>query len=262
MNQFIKQVIEEKFASKKQQRFFYAKANEKGAPKKEKKKWSKWAKEFSDKTDFEKIPDEVEKEVDEIVDAEGNIARSEKPSNLATKGVTAKDTTDDYVQSYMNTIGTFGAFGPASKNIASLKYWAEGYELSKSDLLEIAMQNALGYEETLGSDEDFEDAEQHFKDELGLSDDEAEERMEKMGYDEKLANTDKVRLIENPKKFIEEYLESIISKKTKENDVLEKESEEEDLNPIIKRQIKVLLQTLKDNGISPNVVLKQMKDNE
>lgn len=262
MNQFIKQVIEEKFASKKQQRFFYAKANEKGAPKKEKKKWSKWAKEFSDKTDFEKIPDEVEKEVDEIVDAEGNIARSEKPSNLATKGVTAKDTTDDYVQSYMNTIGTFGAFGPASKNIGSIKAWAEGYELSKSDLLEIAMRNALGYEETLGSDEDFEDAEQHFKDELGLSDDEAEERMEKMGYDEKLANTDKVRLIENPKKFIEEYLESIISKKTKENDVLEKDSEEEDLNPIIKRQIKVLLQTLKDNGISPNVVLKQMKDNE
>lgn len=261
MNQFIKQVIEEKFASKKQQRFFYAKANEKGAPKKEKKKWSKWAKEFSDKTDFEKIPDEVEKEVDEIVDAEGNIARSEKPANLATKGVTAKDTTDDYVQSYMNTIGTFGAFGPASKNVASLKYWAEGYELSKSDLLEIAMQNALGYEETLGSDEDFEAAEEHFKDELGLSDDEAEERMEKMGYDEKLANTDKVRLIENPKKFIEEYLESIISKKTKENDVLEKDSEE-DLNPIIKRQIKVLLQTLKDNGISPNVVLKQMKDNE
>ena len=38
MNQFLKQVIEEKFVSKKQQRFFYAKANEKGASKKEKKK--------------------------------------------------------------------------------------------------------------------------------------------------------------------------------------------------------------------------------
>ena len=50
MNNFIKQVIEEKFASKAQQRFFYAKANEKGKPKKEKKKWSKWAKEFSDDT--------------------------------------------------------------------------------------------------------------------------------------------------------------------------------------------------------------------
>lgn len=260
MNQFIKQVIEEKFASKKQQRFFYAKANEKGASKKEKKKWSKWAKEFSDKTDFEKIPEKVEKDVDEIVDAEGNIARSEKPSNLATKGVTAKDTTDDYVQSYMNTIGTFGAFGPASKNIASLKYWAEGYELTKKDLLEIAMDKSLGYDETMGVDADYDDAEDHFKDELGLDDDEAEERLEKMGYDEKLSDTDKVRLVENPKKFIEEYLESILSKKTKENDVLEKE--EENINPIIRRQIKVLLQTLKDNGISPKVILKQIEDNE
>ncbi len=258
MNQFIKQVIEEKFASKAQQRFFYAQAGKKG---KKGKKWSKWAKEYSDKTDFDEIPDKVEKEVDEIVDTDGNIARSEKPTNIATKGVTSKWTTDDYVQSHMNTIGTFGAFGPASKNISTLKYWAEGYELSKKDLLEIAMNNALGYEETMGNDEDFETAEKHFTDELGLPDDEAEERLEKMGYDEKLANTDKIRLIENPKKFIEEYLESILSKKSNENDVLEKEKEES-LNPIIKRQIKVLLQTLKDNGISPKVILKQMEDNE
>ena len=264
MNQFIKQVIEEKFASKAQQRLFFANAaKEKKEGKKGKKgnKWSKWAKEYSDKTDFDKIPDKVEKEVDEIVDVDGNIARSEKPSNIATKGITAKDTTDDYVQSYMNTIGTFGAFGPASKNIASFKSWAEGYELSKEDLLEIAMNNSLGYEDTMGNDVDFETAENHFTNELGLSDDEAEERLEKMGYDEKLANTDKVRLIENPKKFIEEYLESIIAKKSNENDVLEKENQE-DLNPIIKRQIKVLLQTLKDNGISPKVILKQMEDNE
>lgn len=262
MNQFIKQVIEEKFASKKQQRFFYAKANEKGASKKEKKKWGKWAKEFSNKTNFDKIPEKVEKEVDEIVDVDGNIAKSEKPTNLATKGVTSQWMTDDYVQSYMNTVGTFGAFGPASKNVASLKYWAEGFELSKNDLLEIAMNNALGYEETMGSDADYEDAEEHFKDELGLPDDEAEERMEKMGYDEKLSDTDKVRLVENPKKFIEEYLESIIAKKSKENDVLEKEKSEEEINPIIRRQIKVLLQTLKDNGISPKVILKQVEDNE
>jgi hypothetical protein len=164
MNHFIKQIIEEKFASKKQQRFFYAKANEKGASKKEKKKWGKWAKEFSDKTDFEKIPEKVEKEVDEIVDADGNIASSDEPTNLATKGVTAKWTTDDYVQSYMNTIGTFGAFGPASKNISQLKYWAEGKELSKKDILEIAMNNALGYEETMGVDADYEDAKDHFED--------------------------------------------------------------------------------------------------
>ena len=61
MNNFIKQIIEEKFASKAQQRFFYAKANEKGTSKKEKKKWNKWANEFSSETNFDKIPDKVKK---------------------------------------------------------------------------------------------------------------------------------------------------------------------------------------------------------
>jgi hypothetical protein len=73
MNNFIKQVIEEKFASKAQQRYFYAQAGKGG---KKGKKWAKWAKEFSDDTDFEKIPEKVEEEeIDEIVDEKGNIMR-------------------------------------------------------------------------------------------------------------------------------------------------------------------------------------------
>jgi len=75
MDKYIKNIIEETFASKKQQRFFYAKANDKSTSKKERNKWSKWAKEYSDDTDFEKIPEKVETEVDEIVDEKGNIAR-------------------------------------------------------------------------------------------------------------------------------------------------------------------------------------------
>ena len=59
MNNFIKNIIEETFASKAQQRYFYAQAGKGG---KKGKKWAKWAKEFSDKTDFKKIPEKVEKE--------------------------------------------------------------------------------------------------------------------------------------------------------------------------------------------------------
>ena len=55
MNHFFKKVIEETFASKKQQKFFYAKASDKSIPKKERKKWGKWASEFSSKTDFDKV---------------------------------------------------------------------------------------------------------------------------------------------------------------------------------------------------------------
>ena len=106
MNNFIKGVIEETFASKAQQRFFYAKANEKGAPKKEKKKWSKWANEFSKKTDFNKIPEkmdekdpaQVEMEFDEVVDKDGNIATDSKPANFNTKGVSDEWITDRVVK--------------------------------------------------------------------------------------------------------------------------------------------------------------------
>ncbi len=84
MNDFIKQVIEEKFASKAQQRRFYAKANEKGVSKKEKKKWERLASEFSSKTDFDKIPDKVEKEeeIEEIVDEKGNFKRGNVPLTI------------------------------------------------------------------------------------------------------------------------------------------------------------------------------------
>ena len=58
------EILQEKFESKAQARYFYAKSNEKG---KEGKKWSKMAKEFSDDTeDFSKLPDKKTKRVKEI----------------------------------------------------------------------------------------------------------------------------------------------------------------------------------------------------
>jgi len=105
MDKFVKQVIEETFASKKQQRYFYHKA--KTSP-----KFAKMAKEFSNKTDFDNLPEKAEEqvtsnpvtgeneyqknagqlnggpamkpyegEVDEIVDADGNIAHGDTPGN-------------------------------------------------------------------------------------------------------------------------------------------------------------------------------------
>jgi hypothetical protein len=263
MNNFIKQVIEEKFASKAQQRFFYAKANEKGASKKEKKKWGKWAKEFSDKTDFDKIPDKKEEikdpnqgelQFDEIVDADGNIMSSNIPTNKNVKGTGSKSTSDEVVNSAMGMMGTFGIAGGMGRGATTLRYWAE------SD-----MSKALGYEDTLGQDEDYEDAKNHFEDELGLPDDEAEDRLEKMGYDEKLKDTDKVRLIEHPKKFIEEYIESVLKNKSKDNDIVksdQKEFDEKSVNPILMRQLKSLKDTLKDNDLTVKDIINYLNDNE
>ena len=247
MNNFIKQVIEEKFASKAQQRFFYAKANEKGKPKKEKNKWGKWAKEFSDKTNYDEIPDKVETEVDEIVDKYGNIATGKKPTNFDTKGVTQKKTTDDVAKAAYGSMGRMANVGSST-----MRYWAE------SD-----MSKALGFDDTMAKDADYEAAEDHFKDELGLDEPEVEDRLAQMGYDKKLPE-DKVRLVENPKKFMEEYIESVLAKRAKDNEIVSKDeqTEEKEINPIVLKQLKSLKNTMNSHKLSINDIMKHLKDNE
>ena len=249
MNNFIKQVIEEKFASKAQQRFFFAKANEKGKPKKEKKKWDKWAKEFSDDTDYNKIPDKVKKEkveteVDEIVDAKGNIQRSKKSPTAAAKGITQNRTSDEVARTATGQMGSYGGSGEQPYR----RYWGE------SD-----MSKALGYKKTLGQDADLEDAEEYFEKELGMGDSESEERLNAIGYDPNLPD-DKVRLVENPKKFIEEFIESLMVKKTSQDDLVTKEVKE--IGPIVKKQIKSLKNTMDSHNLSIEDLIKHLKDNE
>lgn len=248
MNNFIKQVIEEKFASKSQQRFFYAKANEKGKSKKEKQKWGKWAKEFSDKTDYEKIPDKVESDnqesqFDEIVDKNGNIQRSKKNPNFNTKGITQDKTSDEVALAATGQMGSYGGSGAQPYR----RYWGES-DMSKS----------LGYKKTLGNDEDLEDAEEYFEKELGMGDSEAEDRLNAMGYDSDLPE-DKVRLVENPKKYVEDFIESIVKGKTKSNDILPKENE---ISPIVKKQIKSLKNTMDSHNLSIDDIIKHLKGNE
>ena len=257
MNNFIKQVIEEKFASKAQQRFFYAKA--KGG---KNKKWSKWAKEFSDKTDYSKIPDKVEneEEVDEIVDKEGNFLTSKRPSDLSTRGVSSDSTSDEVVKTGAGQMGNYGM----TKVQNYTKFWGEG-KLTKGELIEIAMKDALGFEATMGNDADYEEAEEYFEKDLGLDSKEAEDRMDQMGYDKNLPD-DKVRLVEDPKKYMEEYIESILKGKSKDNDVLEKEKEEvepKEIHPIIKRQLNSLKNSMDSHGLTADDVINYIKkDNE
>lgn len=253
MNNFIKGIIEETFASKAQQRFFYAKANEKGASKSEKKKWSKWANEFSKKTDFDKIPDkkeeikdpnQVELEFDEIVDKDGNIATNTKPSNFNTKGVSDEWITDRVVKTASGMMGA-----PSKVGARTLRYWAEA-DMSKN----------LGAEETIMADADYDQAYHHFTKELGLTDDEAKERMAALGYEEKLPE-DMIRLVENPKNFMEAYIESLLAKKKeKDNDIISNEIKE--IHPIIKRQINSLKNSMKSHGLSAEDIKKHLEQDD
>jgi hypothetical protein len=243
MNNFIKQVIEEKFASKAQQRFFFAKANEKGKPMKEKKKWGKWAKEFSDKTNFEEIPDKKEKEVDEIVDASGNIERGTKPGNPKAF-VTQDRTTDEVVKATRPQQGNYG-----TKISNFVRYPIEEEVLTKEQVMEIAMKDSLGYQETLGADADYDEAEEYFEKELELPDEEVKDRMGKMGYDEDLP----------------EYIESVLSKRKMDDEIVTREgeqTEEKEINPIVLKQLKSLKSSLESNKLTVNDILKHLKDNE
>lgn len=51
--------MDEKFESKKQQKYFYSRCGNKSLSKKERNKWCKMAKEYSSKTDFKKLPEKV-----------------------------------------------------------------------------------------------------------------------------------------------------------------------------------------------------------
>lgn len=251
MNNFIKQVIEEKFASKAQQRYFYAQAGKGG---KKGKKWAKWAKEYSDKTDFENIPDKVdekETDIEEVVDSNGNLATSKTPINFRKKGQTSKSTSDVYVKSAASSMGTHGVHGTHT----TLRYWAESKNslknLIENAVDEIEMKDALGYEETLGNDASYKKAYNYFKKELNLTPEEIEQRLEQMGYSKKLAKNDKINLIEKKNKFIEEFIESVLNKKTNSNDIIKKNKFDFlESNPIIKRQLDSLASTLKNNNLS------------
>jgi len=192
------------------------------------------ADEMSSVTNFKKIPEDVEEEsdVDEIVDAKGNIQRGGKATDANTKGVTSRKTTNQTAKGYAGQMGTHGVHGTHT----SLRYWAES-DMSKS----------LGYDDTLGDDDNFKEAYKHFTGELNLSHEDAMERLEKMGYDEKLPK-DKVRLVEDPKKFMKDYMETILSKKNGDDEIVS--NEKKDINPIIKRQLTSLKNSLKNHKLT------------
>lgn len=233
MDNLIKQMIEEAFASKKQQKYFFPKSQDKEMSPKETKKGKKISPESSENP--------KEEEIEEIVDEKGNIARKKTP--IFKPNSSDRKTSDEVVKTGAGSMGSHGVSGTHT----SLRYWAE------SD-----MSKALGYDETLGKDKGKEEAEEYFKDDLGIEDTEADERLSQMGYDNELEDG-KVRLIENPKEYIQDFIESVLSKKNKDKELVEKSSR---INPIILKQIKSLKNSLDSNNLSIEDIIKHFKDDE
>lgn len=190
----------------------------------------------------EEIDLRKETEIDEIVDGKGNIMTSKKPTDLNTKGITQKKTTDQVEKSAYGQSGAVG-IGVTGSN-RTLRNYGEA-DLSKS----------LGFKKTMAKDKNKDEAESYFKKELGLDDTEADEKLDQMGYDKDLPE-DKVRLVENPKKFIEEYLEQIVNK-SDDNEIINSVTE---LPNILKKQLTVIKKHIKNNGIKISDIVKFLKD--
>jgi hypothetical protein len=228
MDQRLKNIILEKFESKKQQKFFYAKCNDDSLSKKEQKKWCNMADGLSKETDFKKLPEKAEeKEIEEIVDFDGSIPTSKVPKDVRAKSVTARKTSDAQVAAT--------AQPPFQKGQYMKRYWGES-----------EMDDALGYDETMGKNASYEEALEYFTSELGFDESDAKERLEKMGYIP--SSEDKVRIIETmTKKQIEEYVDTLLNQKSMPNDIFDptseelEETEEYEPNPILDRKLKHLM---------------------
>jgi len=70
--------------------------------------------------------------------------------------------------------------------------------------------------------------------------------------------------VENPKKFMEEYIERVLAKKAKDNEIVSKDeqTEEKEINPIVLKQLKSLKNTMNSHKLSINDIMKHLKDNE
>ena len=157
----------------------------------------------------------------------------------------------------------FGQLGGGRYGVAtSLKYWAEGRELTKKDILEVELDKILGADDTILKDLPYNKAKRHLEDKLDVPEDSAEEKLNDMGDSEDLPDG-QVNLVENPKKFVEEYLESILRKKTNNDEIVKKgDTEIKEVSPIIKKQLKSLKNTMDSHNLSISDIEKYLKDNE
>jgi hypothetical protein len=64
---------------------------------------------------------------------------------------------------------------------------------------------------------------------------------------------------------MEEYIESVLSKRKMDDEIVSKEgeqTEEKEINPIVLKQLKSLKSSLESNKLTVNDILKHLKDNE
>ena len=159
------------------------------------------------------------------------------------------------------------------------RYYGESIENNIKNLLdEVDQSESFGFEET----EDvstYDEADEIFKDELGVEDDmEREERVKRLGFDRNLDKQlknekkrgmcrncfTKRRLSELEKEKMTDLIDEIlVKKKKKSNDVVPKDdSEDSPVSKILIRNIESIKKIADKEGISINKLIKHLKEGE
>jgi hypothetical protein len=156
-------------------------------------------------------------------------------------------------------MGNYGTTGVQNYR----KYWMESRKITKGEILEVTLGDTLGADETILKDKSYKEAYVYFTKELGLTREKALDKMADLGYSEDLPKG-QVIMVENPKKYIEEYIDELLKKKNNNDDLVSKdeEIEEVEINSIVKRQINSLKNSMKTYGLKPDHIMKGLKDDE
>lgn len=220
-----------------------------------------------------KIPEKYkEKEIDgdgelaEFVDADGTLLGSNIP--MLDQQMHPRKTLDQTIK-----------MARANQWPYYKRYWGESIENNIKNLLdEVDQSESFGFEET----EDvstYDEADEIFKDELGVEDDmEREERVKRLGFDRNLDKQlknekkrgmcrncfTKRRLSELEKQKMTDLIDEILVKKRKKsNDVVPKDdSEDSPVSKILIRNIESIKKIADKEGISINKLIKHLKEGE
>ena len=209
---------------------------------------------------------EGEGELAEFVDADGTLLGSNIP--MLDQQMHPRKTLDQTIK-----------MARANQWPYYKRYWGESIENNIKNLLdEVDQSESFGFEET----EDvstYDEADEIFKDELGVEDDmEREERVKRLGFDRNLDKQlknekkrgmcrncfTKRRLSELEKEKMTDLIDEIlVKKKKKTNDVVPKdESEDSPVSKILIRNIESIKKIADKEGISINKLIKHLKEGE
>lgn len=218
-----------------------------------------------------KIPEkykekEIEGELAEFVDEDGTLLGSNIP--MLDQQMHPHKTLDQTVK-----------MARANQWPYYKRYWGESEEDKSENLLdEVDQSESFGFEET----EDvstYDEADEIFRDELGVEDDvEREERVKRLGFDKNLDKQlknekkrgmcrncfTKRRLSELEKQKMTDLIDEIILKKKKstEDMVTKDGSEDSPVSKILMRNIESIKKIAEKEGISLNKLIKHLKEGE